>query len=156
MSEPLPPIAPLNVLLVDDDADHRWLTRDVLHQLDRPCRVHEAATGEEAMTMLLRAADGEQAHPDVIFLDVDMPGMDGLALMEQIKAHPTLRNIEVVFVTGIELTEEQTQAIRRGGAHSLVFKTRDIPAMTQALRQPLEEFFPAAAAGKKNEVTDAS
>ncbi|MBN1554040.1 MAG: response regulator [Phycisphaerae bacterium] len=137
----------LDVLVIDDDADHRWLTRDALCQMDRPCRIHEAAGAEEAMAMLLRAdAEKRWVNPDVIFLDIEMPGMDGLALLEQIRAQPELKDIQVVFVTGIELTKEQREAIRRGGAQSLVFKTRNILEMARALRRPLEAFSPTGRA----------
>jgi CheY-like chemotaxis protein len=144
MSEPSLNIAALDILLVDDDADYRWLTRDALCQTNRPCRIHEAASAADALAMLLRTGpDDEWVNPDVIFLDVEMPGMDGLTLMEHIKAHPELRGIEVVFVTGIDLTETQKRAIRDSGAHSLIFKSDDITDMARALQRPLEELAPA-------------
>jgi len=100
--------------------------------------------------MLLRADPGrEQVNPDVIFLDVEMPGMDGLTLVEQIRAHPELRGIEVVIVTGIELSEAQLEAVRRGGAHSLIFKTNNIMEMAQAIQIPLERILPTVLSDEK-------
>lgn len=144
----------LDVLVVDDDADCRWLTRDALTRTEHPCRIHEAATAEEALAMLHRNDPArEWVSPDVIFLDVEMPGMSGLALVEQIKAHPDLRKIEVVFVTGIDLTESQREAIHRSGALSLVFKTNDIMDMARALQRPLERLFPTDPRGMKKRGT---
>lgn len=141
--DPADNTAALDVLLVDDDADYRWLTRDALCQTDHPCRIHEAATAGEALSMLLRSdPDGKWVNPDVIFLDVEMPGMDGLALVEQIRAHPGLREIQVVFVTGIDLSETQLEAIRRSGPHSLIFKTNNILELARALQHPLEHLSP--------------
>ncbi len=131
----------LNVLLVDDDSDHRWLTRDAIGLTDRLCCIHEAASAEEALAMLT-GAEGrcERLNPDVIYLDVEMPGMGGLVLLSRIKSDPRLRGIMVVMVTGSRETSRQQQEAIRNGADGFIRKTKNTSEMMQALRAPVEQY----------------
>lgn len=134
----------IDVLLVDDDPDHRWLTRDALNQSERPCRIHEAGSAEEALTMLVRSDPRhEWGNPDVIYLDIEMPGMSGLALLKRIKGDPILRDIRVVLVTGRKLSVRQKEILRRHGADGVIAKTHDTQNMMRALQRPIRHFAPA-------------
>ena len=82
------------ILVVDDDTDARELLTRNLEQSGY--RTATAAGGEQA---LARAAE---LHPDAITLDVMMPGMDGWAVLTQLKAEPELAGIPVVMVTIVD------------------------------------------------------
>ena len=95
------------VLIVDDTRVGRMLVDTVLkadgHQ------VIEAESGLEALEML------EQIRPDLIILDVRMPGMDGFELCAKIKANPEVRRIPVIFLSAACSLDERVKGLSVGG-----------------------------------------
>src|SRR5690606_35019026 len=81
------------VLVVDDDALNRYLLAEAL-AVDGH-HIIEAADGLQALA-LVRAQ-----LPDLVLLDIDMPGMDGLATCREIRALPGARLVPVMMVTGL-------------------------------------------------------
>jgi two-component system, OmpR family, response regulator ChvI len=78
-----------NILLVDDDA---LMRRSLAFHLEQAgYQVHTAANAEDAIAFVHKSA------PDLVMLDIGLPGMDGLDALREIKAHD---NIPVIFVTG--------------------------------------------------------
>jgi putative nucleotidyltransferase with HDIG domain len=82
----------LRILLVDDDPSLRSLLRTTFEAVDVELR--EAANAAAAV------AEIENGHPDVVVLDVRMPGMDGLELCRRLKNDPATSDIAVVLLTG--------------------------------------------------------
>ena len=80
------------MLLVDDDDELRTLGAMVLRKLGRWEAV-VAASGEEALTL------ARSERPDLILLDVMMPGLDGLATLARLREDPTTAGIPVIFLT---------------------------------------------------------
>ena len=101
----------MRLLLVDDDAGFRALLRTTFE--DVHVEVDEAASAEEAE---LRIA---AAKPDVIVLDVGMPGTDGLAFCRELKADDDTSSIRIVLLTGMEDVEDVAGA---AGADALLLK----------------------------------
>jgi signal transduction histidine kinase/CheY-like chemotaxis protein len=86
-----PNLAGKQVLIIDDDSDSRLLlTR---HIEDCGCRVVAVDGGEQGLRV------GEQVRPDLIVLDLMMPGMDGWDVLKALKAHPSLSRVPVVVVS---------------------------------------------------------
>ena len=99
----------ITILLVDDDVDCRMLIRDAICQSKVSNRVFEVSSGEEAMDFLHRRGQWSRApRPGLIYLDIEMPGMDGQSVLKAIKADPDLRDIPVVMMTGV--SDEQSDA----------------------------------------------
>jgi CheY-like chemotaxis protein len=94
------------VLVVDDYADVREMYADYLKF--EGFRVKTAATGPEA----LAAARAER--PDLILMDVTMPGMDGFTATERIKEDPALGSIPVLILTAHVFAEYEEKAKRAG------------------------------------------
>jgi two-component system, chemotaxis family, response regulator Rcp1 len=95
---------PIEVLLVEDSADDAALTRRALDQGKVRNRVHHVTSGVEALARLRREGRFADAPPpDLILLDLNLPGMDGRELLRIIKADERLRHIPVVVVTGSEV-----------------------------------------------------
>jgi adenylate cyclase len=85
---------PANVLVVDDNPLNRKLMVDIL--APELYRVRCAATGQEALAAVATEA------PDLILLDVMMPGMDGFEVVRRLKADPATRAIPIVIVTALD------------------------------------------------------
>jgi two-component system sensor histidine kinase/response regulator len=95
------------VLVVDDNAANRSLARHTLE--DEGYRVLEASAGEEALAIV------EREVPDCILLDVRMPGLDGFAVCERLRALPRGADTPVVFLTALRDVETFDHALRAGG-----------------------------------------
>ena len=101
----------MRLLLVDDDAGFRELLRTTFE--DVQVEVDEAASAAEAEARISAPA------PDVIVLDVGLPGMDGLAFCRELKGSEETRGIRVVLLTGMEDVEDVAGA---AGADALLLK----------------------------------
>lgn len=84
----------LRILYVDDDADIRTIVEMAL-ALDPTIEVRAANSGANALRLI---ADGPW-RPDVMILDVMMPEMDGIALLEALRAQPELADTPALFMT---------------------------------------------------------
>jgi CheY-like chemotaxis protein len=116
---------PVTILLVDDDEDCRQLIRDAIEQgkLDNP--VYEASSGEEALAFLRREGEfAEAPRPGLVYLDIEMPGMDGQATLKAIRRDPRFADIAVVMMTGVTDDAQKIQAMANG-ANSYTHKPTD-------------------------------
>jgi ribonuclease P protein subunit RPR2 len=85
-------VEPIHILVVDDDANFRMLVRTSFEVAD--IAVEEAENATEAAKRIMAR------HPDVIVLDVGMPGVDGITFCRGLKSDPRTRDIPVVLLTG--------------------------------------------------------
>ena len=112
------------VLVVDDFQDGRELVAEYL--TFRGFTVHTANDGAAAIEMAAAVA------PDVVLLDLSMPGIDGWQAARILKSNPSTRNIVVVAVTAHALPRE-TQAARDAGCDGVICKPFDLTALADAL-----------------------
>ena len=94
------------VLVADDQASNRLLMQSYLAEID--CRVLLAEDGPAALRMV---AEG---RPDLVLLDVQMPGLDGFAVCRQIKSSRDTRLLPVVMVTALDRVEDRVTALEAG------------------------------------------
>ncbi|MDD4929101.1 MAG: response regulator [Gallionella sp.] len=94
------------ILLVDDTPDNLTLMSNVLRSA---YRVKIANCGEKA----LKIASSDQP-PDLILLDIMMPGMDGYEVCRQLKRNPNTMNIPVIFLTAMTETEDEQKGLELG------------------------------------------
>jgi CheY-like chemotaxis protein len=71
-------------------------------------------------------------RPDLVYLDIEMPGMDGQEVLRRIKSDPALRDIPVVMLTGVDDQSQRQRAIR-GGASGYVVKPAEPRRFLQAV-----------------------
>jgi|SRR6185503_17213587 len=101
------------ILIVDDSASVRTVARMALRE--RGYDVVEAANGEEALAKL----QGERCH--LVISDVNMPKMDGISLLKEIKRHPNYKFTPVIMLT-TEAGEDKKQEGRAAGAKAWITK----------------------------------
>ncbi len=126
---------PVTILLVDDDPDCRLLIRDAIEQgkLDNP--VHEVSSGEEALAFLSRqGAHANAPRPGLVYLDIEMPGMNGQETLKAIRRDPRFADIAVVMMTGVTDDEQKRQAMA-SGANSYTNKPTDALTFIQTVVQ---------------------
>lgn len=94
------------ILIVDDD----WITREVMQATLESAgyRVFEASSGARALELLA------ESPPDLILLDVRMPGLDGFETCQRIKANPRTQHIPVLLMTGLEHDDAKQRALEAG------------------------------------------
>ncbi len=95
-----------NILLVDDEASNRGLMHAQLKEDGYV--IQEAASGEEALLLI------EQKLPDLILLDVMMPGMDGFAVADRLKSDQRTRYIPIIMITALDDQGSRMQALNKG------------------------------------------
>lgn len=106
------------VLLVEDHPMNRKLFRDLLEiQFD----VEEAETAEEAQAWL------QDHRPDLILMDMQLPGMDGLTLTRQLKNDPEYRDIPIVALSAHALPRDIERALEAGCSEYITKPITDDP-----------------------------
>jgi two-component system response regulator len=117
---------PITILLVDDDPDCRLLLRDAIAECKVSNSVFETSNGLEALEFLRRRGPYADApRPGLIYLDLEMPGMNGQDTLKAIKADPELRDIPVVMMTGVA-DENEMKTAAANGANSYTLKPANV------------------------------
>lgn len=115
-------VEPIAILLVDDDPDCRMLIRDAIEESKVSNRVYEVSNGREAMDFLCRrGAFADAPRPGLIYLDIEMPGMNGQETLKRIRSMPEYRDTPVVMMTGVS-EETQMHEAAANGANSYTIK----------------------------------
>jgi CheY-like chemotaxis protein len=96
----------VRVLVVEDNATNVMLVRAILKTTG--CRVDHVATAEEARAWLA------VQRPDLILMDVRLPGLDGLSFTRELRARPSTRDIPIIAVTANAMSGDEDAAWRAG------------------------------------------
>ncbi|GAK60121.1 multi-sensor hybrid histidine kinase [Candidatus Vecturithrix granuli] len=120
------------LLIAEDQPENRLLLRKLLEPLGFDLR--EAANGQEAMALC------EQWHPDLIWMDIRMPVMDGLAAIRQITAGKAGAQTKIIAVTAHAL-EEERRAILVAGCDDFIRKPYNDAEIFDALTKHLDVRF---------------
>lgn len=94
------------ILLIEDNAQNRYLARFLLEQ--RGHEILQAETGPQGLEM----ASGSQ--PDLILLDIQLPGMDGYAVASALKNKPQLKHIPIIAVTSYAMSGDREKCLAAG------------------------------------------
>jgi two-component system, LytTR family, response regulator len=115
---------PLRSLLIDDELNARTRLRRLLQHEERILIVGEAKDGLEA------AAEIERLQPDLIFLDIQMPGLDGFEMLRALPA--SLPKPLVIFVTGFH---EHAMAAFNANAVAYLLKPIDVERLRETVKR---------------------
>ncbi|MBP7252209.1 MAG: fused response regulator/phosphatase [Alphaproteobacteria bacterium] len=135
LSSPLAPASTefkhTSVLIIDDDPVYRILLRDICHKLGIG-RIAEAADGQLGLDSL------PFTRPDLIVLDVMMPGIDGIEVCRRLRATKEFADTAVLIQTGL-MDETKRMAIFQAGANDVVSKPLNLPEFMARMRTHLRQ-----------------
>jgi two-component system cell cycle response regulator DivK len=94
------------ILVIEDQEDNRRILRYLLRSVDY--EVIEAVTGEEGVAL------AERERPDLILMDIQLPGLDGYEATRRIKGNTALRHIPIIVVTSYALSGDDVKAFAAG------------------------------------------
>ncbi len=113
---------PIDILMVDDEKD--FVEMLSMRLTDEGHRVQPAYNGEEALKAL------DEMEPDVVLLDIKMPGMDGIEVLKNIKSkHPI---VEVILLTGHGAVDTAVDGLK-SGAFDYLLKPADFGELVKKL-----------------------
>ena len=129
-----------NILLADDDPVSVELALEALNAVELGASVAVVSDGEEALDYLYRRRQYEgrvDGHPNLILLDLKMPKVTGLEVLQQIKSDPALESIPVVIVTSAQDNAE-LQACFDLGINSWFRKPPEFTEFGKAVKEIME------------------
>lgn len=128
---------PLTILLADDDADDRMLTRDAFEESRLRNNLEMVEDGEELMDYLRHlgkySGDSAKPQPSLILLDLNMPRKDGREALKEIKACPELRQIPIIILTTSKAEEDIIRTYDLG-VNSFITKPVTFEALVDVLK----------------------
>lgn len=100
-------IQPAEILVIEDNPGDVRLMREALRESKIINQLHAVSDGQQALAFLRKQGSYAKAtRPDLILLDLNLPGKDGREVLSEIKADPDLRRIPVVIVTSSKAEED--------------------------------------------------
>ena len=117
------------ILIVEDNEKNRKLMRDVL--AFKGYRLVEADTGEDGVRL------AREQHPDLILMDIQLPGIDGIQALQQIRGDANTERIPVMAVTASAMTHDR-QKIMAAGFDAYQTKPLNVKLFMEAVRELLD------------------
>ncbi|MFM2119861.1 MAG: hypothetical protein RL722_1329, partial [Pseudomonadota bacterium] len=99
-------MSPATLLIVDDSPENLAVLGELLRE---QYRIRAATSGPEALRLATLAPP-----PDLIILDVMMPGMDGYEVLRRLRADPATGEVPVIFATSLDAAEDEELGLRLG------------------------------------------
>lgn len=129
------------ILLIDDDVPTNFYNRKVIEKMDCTDHVEVCERAEDGLEFLKsKFRGGKPPQPELIFLDINMPGMDGWEFLELYDAlpHPQKGDVVVVMLTTSVDPEDERKALEKG-----IKGFAKKPLNTTMLQQLITEHFPS-------------
>jgi DNA-binding NtrC family response regulator len=125
----------LHLLIVDDDADDRELFMEAVKEIDPDI---ECVTAKNGLLALESLRDKDRPLPDVVFLDISMPLLNGSKCLAEIKKDDRLAGIPIIIYTTSRNVEESKELKDMGAVH-FISKPRDAAEIYYLVSVVLEE-----------------
>ena len=104
----------INILLVEDDTVDVMDARRTLDRMDILYKMQVARNGEEGLALLREIQSGEGDKPDIILLDLNMPKMNGIEMLTQMRRMEEWKDTKVFVITTSEEKEDREMARKLG------------------------------------------
>lgn len=131
---------PTEVLLVEDTPGDARLVQEAFTSIDSEATLHTVTEGEEAIDVLKQRRNGESASlPELVLVDLNLPGVDGCDVLELIRADSQLQSLPVIMLTSSKAADD----VRRcydAHANAYLTKPTDLDEFV-SLVETLERFW---------------
>jgi CheY-like chemotaxis protein len=128
------------ILLIDDDQATNFLHKMVIKKADCADQVHVELNGESAITYLSTAKNGIYPSPDLIFLDINMPRMNGWSFLEEYqKLHNAQQGKAVIVMLTTSLNPDDVEQSKK---FTEISEFRSKPMTQTMLMEIIDKYFP--------------
>lgn len=128
----------IEILFVEDSADDALLTIRALKKSGFTNKLHHVINGAEALDFLyckgVYASRNSKEHPKLILLDLKMPKVSGIQVLEKVKSDPDLKSISVVMLTSSNESPDIEKCFSLG-ANSYIVKPVDSDSFSKAIKE---------------------
>ena len=124
---------PILIFLVEDDIDDQGLFQDALSEIDRSIQLVTAPNGVEALRKINK---NMLSIPDYIFMDLNMPLMDGIQCLKEFKKLPSLADIPIVIYS-TSTYEKDSEDAKKAGAFEYIVKPFSFPELCKEIKKIL-------------------
>ncbi len=121
----------MKIVLVDDDEDDRMFFADALQEIEISTELVEFHNGQELLDYL---SDPNTEHPQLIFLDLNMPVMDGFQCLREIRKNPELKDL-VVAIYSTSSSERDIEETFVNGANIYINKPNRFEELKKTIGQ---------------------
>jgi len=126
------------ILIVDDNQAEIEMLKEAIGEVYPQLTLLAVMSGKDCLAVLRHSGQwSNTASPDLILLDLNMPGTDGRAVLAEIKNDPDLRHLPVIILTTSRAEKDVIDSYRRY-ANSYVVKSLDYDALRTMVRQVLD------------------
>lgn len=132
--------SPISILLTDDDEDDREIFTDIIHKVNGPIKLDSAKSG---LDLLNKLSHNLKELPDLLFLDLNMPGMDGRECLNRLKSCETLNKLPVIMFSTSAAIEDINFAYEKG-ADLYLIKPNKFSSYFTLLKDVLEMYIAKA------------
>jgi len=131
----------VDILLLEDEPADAYLVKMALREGKVLANLHHVVDGREGLDFLNKVGKYADApRPDLIFLDLNMPRMNGTEFLKAVKADETLNEIPIVVLTTSDVENDVVRCYQLGAA-SYITKPVDMPQFISAVNQIGEYWF---------------
>jgi CheY-like chemotaxis protein len=126
-----------SILLIEDDVEDQELFLEALSEIENATIYHVACNGKEALAQLQQPS----ILPDLIFSDINMPFMNGIECLSEIKMNPRTKNIPVFILSS---SVNDAEIVRELGARAFIVKPNSSKILQQEIEKIINEDFTVA------------
>lgn len=127
------------MLLIDDDPDDNYIHQLVINEWGKCDNVRIAESGPDALTYLTSTSEANYIRPEVILLDINMPGMNGFEFLEEY--HQLAENLKSNVVVMMLTTSLNPTDVNRASQYGEVTGYRNKPLTKAMLNDVLQQHF---------------
>ena len=127
----------LRIVLIEDNQDHAKILRWAFEQTDWPANITFFPDGESAIEHLHAANKRNAPSPDLIFLDLNLPRIDGRDVLRSLKSDPSTKDVPVLVLSSSDREEDVRKAYELG-ASTYICKSVVLNELRSSLQSILE------------------